>query len=485
MMVAPAATPCNGVDPDTGKPPSILDQLAGDVTPCDAHGKAGCPECTAAAMRDEMGMCERHLRRDCHQCAPDTVATVMEHRGHCFAGYSDTFLMAYRGQWTPYTGKPMANAILAELVRQSDIAAENGKANSEPSNSGVKAVADGVRRRVVNGELPTFLPAMMDLAPVVPFLDGHLHLDRGRRETCRCDTTGLRIINHRWQIPAPDWTLLDRAPAVVNHFGHGFFDAIARHLGEPSKEADMLVSAVSNAGKSTACELLADALPGAIVTVEAASVLTAAKRRFSAHTIPLTRSRIVLFDECGKVDDWTGTIYELTARTLPIERKGVDTAMLPRIGNAVFVGDALPALDASQQGAANRIGHISQLDGISPIGRETYRLWNSDAEIARLRTYMLDRAIDAWERRDLEIPYWRNPEHGAIVENMTPPEIVHLRTLFADGGRVPTDAIRNALTGAGFDVPADRALGAFVRKVWPGVVKDDTRIGKGWRLPPT
>ena len=415
---------------------------------------------------------------------PDTIDTVMEHRGDCFAGYGDTFLIAHRGLWTEYTGKAMTPAIVAELIHQSAVAADMGLTAMEPSSSNVKAVADGVRRRIVNGTLPTFLPADMDTAPVIPFLDGtHLHLDRGRRAVCECDTKHLRIINHGWQIPAPDFGLLSKLPAVCQQFGVAFLDAIARHLGEPSKEADILVSAISNAGKSTLCKLLADALPGAIVALEAASVLTGPKRRFAAHTLPLTKARIVIFDECGKVDDWSDTIYEVTAWNLPIERKGIDTAFIPRIGNAVFVGDTLPAFDASQQGANNRIGHIAQLDTIAPIGKDDYRLWNTDTEIARLRAYMLDRAMAAWARRDDAIPYWRNADRATCIEDMTPPDVAHLRALFADGGYVPSESIRNALLGAGYDIPQARAFGALVRRCWPAAVQTDTRTGKGWRLP--
>ena len=203
----------------------------------------------------------------------------------------------------------MSNAILAELVHQSYIVGETAQAGTEPSSSSVRAVADGVRRRIVNKTLPTFLPDMMDRAPVVPFMDGsHVHLDQGQRQTCRCDTKALKIINHGWQIPPPDFDLLNRQPAVCDHFGVAFLDAIARHLCGPSKEADCMVSAVSDAGKSTLCSALSSAMPGAIVATEAASVLTGAKKRFSVHTLPLTRARIVLFDECGKVKPRIGKI---------------------------------------------------------------------------------------------------------------------------------------------------------------------------------
>ena len=58
MMVAPTATPCNGVDPDTGKPPSRLAELAGDVDLLDEQAKLAARTCHA------------HYKFDCKQCTP-------------------------------------------------------------------------------------------------------------------------------------------------------------------------------------------------------------------------------------------------------------------------------------------------------------------------------------------------------------------------------------------------------------------------------
>ena len=185
----------------------------------------------------------------------------------------------------------------------------------------------------------------------------------------------------------------------------------------------------------------------------------------------------------GQTEDWENTIFELTAQHLPIENKGIDTRLVRRTGNPVFVGDQLPQIDGTQQGAQNRLGHIARLDDLQPIDFSTYQHWTSDTEIARLRAYMVDRALDAWDRRHAIAPYWRNVDAGELMAELIPPDIAHLREIFMDGGYATSDAIRNALTAAGYEVPAPRAWGAFIQRCFPGVAKDDRSTAKGWQLP--
>ena len=46
--------------------PTTLDLLMGP--PCDPHGQPGCADCARVALRDSLGMCAEHLRRNCHVC---------------------------------------------------------------------------------------------------------------------------------------------------------------------------------------------------------------------------------------------------------------------------------------------------------------------------------------------------------------------------------------------------------------------------------
>ena len=72
MMVAPTATPRNGVDPTEGqlKPAGLLlGELIETHPYCPPHGVQGCVECSGDEYRAELGLCQTHLRRNCKVCA--------------------------------------------------------------------------------------------------------------------------------------------------------------------------------------------------------------------------------------------------------------------------------------------------------------------------------------------------------------------------------------------------------------------------------
>ena len=71
MMVAPTATPRNGVDPTEGqlKPAGLsLGELIETLPYCPPHGVQGCVECAADATRESLGLCAEHNRKGCNVC---------------------------------------------------------------------------------------------------------------------------------------------------------------------------------------------------------------------------------------------------------------------------------------------------------------------------------------------------------------------------------------------------------------------------------
>ena len=376
-------------------------------------------------------------------------------------------------------------ARLNNLARRADTAAD-----VEPGNLG-RAELDKLEIALLSaaqrGDVRRISADDVDLYPIIPFDGGgHLHLDGGARETCDCDITDWLLLDHGWEIPAPDWTLIDAdPPAVLCQFPQTFFEAIARHLWGTSKDADFLASPTSNAGKSTLASALSAALPGAVAVKQAPAVLTAQRRKFSAHVAPLEHSRIVLYDECGKVDDWTGVIFELTPADLDIEHKGMDTVTRRRFGNAVFLGDAPPALDSSIQGVEERIGYTADLT-LPAIDAETRRLWLSETEIARLRAWMLDFALDATQAaRDRN--YHRNADRVTTLDAMRPADVDFMRDTFRPGSSYTNEVLRDKLTGAGFDAPNNKRWQPFILRCWPKATKASVKAGdsskRGWYIP--
>ena len=396
--------------------------------------------------------------------------------------YSDTLLLANNGLWTLYDGSRRSQSVLNNVSRKAIFAGND--LYKDLKRHDLADLEVGLLSAMLRGEIPKVAPDGVDSHPVIPFNDGsHLHLDRGQRENCRCDLRPLLLLDHGWDIPAPDWDLLDLPPMMFGQFPQAFFEAIARHLWGTSKDADFLACPISNAGKSTMASALAHCLPGAVVVKQAHTTLTAQRRKFSAHTSPLTNAKIVIYDECGKVaaDAWTETLFELTPPELDIEHKGVDVVSRPRFGNAVMMGECPPAVDASVQGVESRIGYTADVL-LTPIDGNTRREWLSATEISRLRTWMLSFALDATlERRDAE--YHKTVDRSEIIAGLLPEGVAALRLRFeGNGGKwLSNKALTDAMEAEGIDVPAHKAFGKFVRSCWPYAEASKQADGRGYR----
>ena len=414
--------------------------------------------------------------------APTHTDTLLTHCAAGIRAYADTLLIADGGLWTVYDRKRRAQAALNNLCRKADAAA-----GIEPENLRRAQLDDlevALLSAAMRGEIVKVSDADVDRHPIIPFADGtHLHLDAGERSVCRCDLRPLLMLNHGWEIPAPDWDLLDLPPAMFGHFPQEFFAAIARHFWDTSKDADFLACPTSNAGKSTVAAALAKALPGAIRVKQAHSTLTPQRRKFSAHVLPLIDARISIFDEVGKVDgeQWTATLFELTPAELDIEQKGLDTVTRPRFGNAVFMGECPPHFDASVQGVDARIGYTADLL-LTPIDSATRRDWLSASEIARLRAWMLDFALDATQQRR-DAGYYRTVDRSEIVAGLLPDGVAAMRERFAgNGGKwISNKSLADAMSAEGLDVPNGNAFKKFVKQCWPHAEPSRQADGRGWR----
>lgn len=414
--------------------------------------------------------------------APSPTDTLLAHCGDSLRAYADTLLIADGGLWTVYDRSRRAQAVLNNLCRQSDTAA-----GIEPENLR-RAQLDDLEIALLSAAMRREIDAIrgddVDRWPVIPFNDGtHLHLDGGERRTCKCDVRPGLLLNHGWDIPPPDWDLLELAPMVFGQFPQAFFEAIARHLWGTSKDVDFLACPTADAGKSTMASALARALPGAVVVRQAHSTLTAQRRKFSAHLIPLVDAKICAFDEVGKVDpeQWTQILFEVSPADLTVELKGVDAVDRPRFGNAVFIGECPPAFDASVQGVDARIGYTADLL-LPPIDGETRRLWLSDTEIARLRAWILAFALDATQdARDRG--YHRTIDRADIVRGMLPDGVQAMRDRFVgNGGKwISNKSLTDAMNAEGLDIPSGKAFAAFVRRCWPHAESSKQADGRGWR----
>ena len=404
---------------------------------------------------------------------------------HCHASiraYSDTLLLADGGLWTVYDRSRRAQAVLNNLCRKADTAADIEPGNLRRAQLDDLEVA--LLSAAMRGEVVKVSGDDLDRHAIIPFDDGsHLHLDHGARAVCRCDLRPFLMLNHGWEIPAPDWDLLDAPPLVFGQFPQDFFAAIARHYWGTSKDADFLACPTSDAGKSTVAAALAKSLPGSVAVKQAHSTLTEQRRKFSAHVKPLIDARIVVFDEVGKVDGdkWTAMLFELTPAELDIELKGLDTVTRPRFGNAVLIGECPPQFDPSVQGVAARIGYTADLL-LTPIDGATRRDWLSDTEIARLRAWMLDFALDAGqERRDAG--YHRTIDRAEIIAGLLPDGVSAMRERFAgnSGKWISNKSLADAMSAEGLDVPNGNAFKKFVKQCWPHAEPSRQADGRGWR----
>ena len=407
---------------------------------------------------------------------------IIAHACNRIVAYSGTHLLCASGLWTVYDGERAARAALNNLVRTAAIAS----GDDAPANLSYSRLRDldiALLSAAQRGDISSVAGNAVDRHPVIPFNDGsHLHLDQGR-DICRCDLAPLLLLNHGWNVPPPNWELLESPPAVLDRFPQDFFEAIARHLWGTSKDADFLASSTSSAGKSTVAKALELCLPGAIVVKQAHTTLTDNRLKFSAHVKPLVDARIVIYDEVGKVnpDKWTSILFEVSPPDLDIELKGADTVTRPRFGNAVFVGECPPAVDASVQGVDTRLGYTADL-ALSPIDAATRRHWLSDPEIARLRAWMLDFALSATqERRDAG--YHLTTDRSVLVDGLVPEPVRYLRERFAGNGGdwLANKAITSALTDAGHEVPKGKGFSQFVKQCWPNAVDSRQADGRGWR----
>ena len=405
---------------------------------------------------------------------------LVDHASGNLASYSDTLLLCHRGLWIPYQPRLKPRAVLLNII----IKAVEGVGMPPPKvgRSALDDLEPNLMAAAMRERIQKIPVNAVDLHPVIPFTSGHLHLDRGIRETCHCDISGLHMLDHGWEIPPPDWSLLDDLPEIVNHIPHTWFEATSRHMWGPSKDVDIFACPVSGAGKSTTSEAMAMALPGAIAVKQAHTASTNQRRKFSEHVKDLVHSRIVIFDEAGKAepDVWTSMIFEITPTMVDVELKGQDNIARRRFGNACFMGDVPPKLDASVQGVYERVGFCWE-GQLNPVDRQTRARWLSDDEIAKLRVYFLDCALNATPERQ-QANFHRNDDRHIMLDSMEPDDVKHVRELLHGQEWVSNETIKKALTDGGFKVPPDRQYGGFVIRSFPEATRSQHGPTKGWLL---
>ena len=385
------------------------------------------------------------------------------------------------GLWTQYSDHaPGKQAPLGSLARRKALSA--GLQPPTVSPRWYSTIRDGLHVGIVDKQIQRFQAAHMMKEPIIPFETGaHLHLSAHDLDICHCDIGPTKTLDLGWSIPEPDFALCDRLPAVCDQFGVRLLQALSRYLLGPMKALDMLRADKSDSGKSTLAAALAAALPGAIQVVNALEVLDQRRTRFCPHKRPLAESRLVIFDEGGRLtEDITNELFGVTGDTLLLEGKGQDTVIVPRVGSPCFFGHKFPPVDVNAQGVKERIGQPWSFEDLKPIDGATRDRWLSPEEIARLRACMLRWAQATFETRTTKT--WYGPERDELIREMDPPIIRFLRERFmvAPDGFVNNADIKAALAEGGHPEPANKTWGAMIRRAFQGA-EDRHHLGqRGW-----
>ena len=234
-------------------------------------------------------------------------------------------------------------------------------------------LAEGVHIAIHDGQLQTFDLAEMNQCPIIPFQSGsHAHIDDEQLILCGCDISELKMLNLNWKIPEPDFRLCAEnvpLPEIFKQFPEAVFKTLARYLAGPVKQSDVMLAPASDAGKTSMLQALQAALPGAVAYVDSTAILDARRSRFTPWAKGLTESRLVAFDEFGRLDKGlTEHLFTMSGPTVAVEKKGVDMTELPRIGTPFFVGANFPPeIDIEAQGVKQRIGYLTYLDDLDPV----------------------------------------------------------------------------------------------------------------------
>ena len=412
---------------------------------------------------------------------------VAEFPGHVVSAEDGFLTCNAHGVWTRYDAhNERGRRNLGALARRCD-----AEFTVTPGN--IRTLAEEIHVLIASGYDGIQVVGREDIfsGPIIPFLDGsHVHLDGGADELCRDpnDIRGLYVVAD-WSIPSPDFDLLNAEPSVFRQFDIDYLADIARFFGDTSKNVDMIAVPQSNAGKTSWISALAMALPGLVVVSPRGSVKKARNERFTVAVQPLADSRLVIFDEAGKLDtDMENLIFDLTEDYLLIERKQRDAVIVKRLGNALFVGDSFAeGVDDARQGIPGRLGNLWEFN-LQPITPAIRTRWLSHNEVARLRAWAVHLGIEGFPNRTMLRQ--QEADRAVSIEQMQPKNVAALQTTFKPGvypvdGWVSSADLCEAIGNAGLPTPNNKQLPRIVLKAFPSAKsKTDSSHQKtrGWQL---
>ena len=341
-----------------------------------------------------------------------------------FAAVDKTFAVcSEHGLWTLFVDRDRyTKAPIGSLVKRE--AAPLG-VSRRTGPSFYSEFAEGVHTAIHDGQLQTFDLAEMNQCPIIPFQSGsHAHIDVEQLILCGCDVSERKMLNLNWKIPPPDFSLCSGnapLPAICEQFPPDVFKALARYLLGPLKSMDVLIAPSSDVGKTSMLQALQAALPGAVTYVDSTAILDARRSRFTPWAKGLTESRLVAFDEFGRLDQGlTEHLFNMSGPTVAVGKKGVDMTALPRIGTPFFVGANFPpGIDIDAQGVKQRLGNLTYLEDLDPVDWNTALHWQSTEEVAKLRAWMIRWAKESWDSRDAKP--WETDERDELLTRLAGP----------------------------------------------------------------
>ena len=304
----------------------------------------------------------------------------------------------------------------------------------------------------------------------------------------------LMIRDSGFKIPFPDWEaeLEDdgmMAYLIEEHYGEELIQRLSLALIGPGKFIDTLVASQSNWGKDTLFDILAVAMPGTCMRVDARKALSSQGDKFSVVTAALASYYWVMMNEIDKVPDSipVGQLNTMTAETVTVERKFENAHTELRIGSGWLVGADFPNFDTSGQGLPERMRWVFRTDStdtLSPSDRMEAR-----EQAGQLRNYLFQHAVRIWNEQGInyglhedECECGQCAASRSMFERGKNVDLMILREMFVrdDNGTVSNEDIKEHLPDP--DIYKTTALKALVQQAFPGIIPK--RIGKngdrGW-----
>ena len=277
-----------------------------------------------------------------------------------------------------------------------------------PTDRHIVEVAKQLNGRLINGtdhdKVRRINPESLDRYdehPCIPTLDGRA-LDLTTNKYIKPEELGELLFTYKgWNI---ETSHTDEGPAVAlveKVFGdggrfEGVLDRIASYLCGISKTIDVFKAETVNHGKTTLFDgVLREALPGMIERVTARETFTPRGEAFSQLKKLLTEKRIVMVDECHKIDleITSDMLNALTDKTIEVHEKYRPKIVKRRVATQVFVGNEWPPLRVEDIGVPERIGFAAEWKDHKPMPPSEYKLLLSNEAIHHVR-YKLTTA--AW-----------------------------------------------------------------------------------------